>query len=858
MLDVSRVATFSEFFTKTCHLHRDKLALTWRPRYRAERFTYGELYGLATQVAAQFERFTLRPGDRVVLWAGNSPWWVAVFIACQLKGLVVIPLGPQSSPALVKKISAFVDATLRVQETRLMRPEDNVKTWAIEEIGALPKTKASLQKVVTKSSDIAELLFTSGTTGAPKGVELRHSNILSNLSALQKLSLMTEHDRMISFLPLSHVFEQVAGLLTPLSYGISITQATRVSGLHIRLNMEEDHPTIMTAVPEFLRLAISRIEERAKHEHQHNKLRLLYGLGSRLPMPVRRLLARKVLKNFGDQLRTIVVGGAALDPDVGKRWEAFGVYVLQGYGATETSPVIAVNTFKDRTMDSVGRPIPGVSVKISKDGEILVKGPNVALGYYRDPEKTAKAFRNGWYYTDDLGVFDWFGRLHVRGRKQFLIVTPAGENVYPDELEALLNKQPLVSDSAVLGLETGGHFEIHAVVLAKPGATLDTHVLRDAVNLQLESHQRIQGISLWDGEDFPRSATRKVKKKEVLEWLHSRTHGRGKGSTTQSLVQRLAALATGISASEVHPETTLRELRMDSLARVTFVSAIEEELGVVLDEAALLPTTTVQEIDQRVLRKEQKEERFPLRRWPLSRPVIGLRLFFQTILIRPFLFVISKRSVTGRENLAEQNGPLVMVCNHESGIEAAFILRALPYKLRKRVAIAAATDAFFEKAVNRRYLKFLLFFFNIFPFARKGQVRSSFEYAGKLVDRGFSLLFFPEGELSKSGRLEKFKPGTGLMVREMQLPVLPVSITGTNILVPPGKKMLKFGVRPRVHVTFGKPITFSSDEPQERVTNRVHRAVAELLPLTRQPLRSQAAPLKRPTRKSGLPAAASE
>ncbi len=835
MKNFDSVTTFADFVRFLDKQYGPRLAITWRPQFRALKFSYGDLARMADVMAHFLEKNNVKQGDRVVLWAGNSPWWIATFFGCQLKGVTVIPLGQQNTPAFVKKIADFTESKLVIKNHRL--PESGASEKAIENIfenwAQKPKTFTAAK---VSPDDLAELLFTSGTTGEPKGVELRHRNILSNVAAIRGLRLITEQDSTFSFLPLSHIFEQVGGLFVPLSYGIPITQAANLSSLHLRLNLQEDHATVMTAVPDFLRLAIRRIEEKAREENQYGQLALLYKLAPRLPMFARRLLAKKVLKNFGGKLHTIVAGGAALDPEIGKKWESFGIYVLQGYGATETSPVVAVNRYDDRKVSAVGPVLPGVEVKIAPDGEILVKGPNVVTGYFRAPEKTAAAFKNGWYYTDDLGFFDEDGHLHILGRKKFLIVTPAGENVYPDEIEALLNNQPYVADSAVLGIKSGDHFEIHAVVLAKPDGKLNAQRAIDAVNKQLEPHQHIQGFSLWDQEDFPRSATRKVKKPQVLDWLMLKLQKKTSSSTvpspsavTAGSLERILSVVSGMPAHDIKDSTTIAAIKLDSLARVTLVATLEDEIGVVLDEAAILPQTTVAELKERILTKKQKEERHPFLKWPLANWVLVVRQLMHYGLVRPLMFSVAKIEIQGQENLDELKGPALFFVNHASGIDAGFAMRALSWRWRWKSAIAAASDMHYEDSDIKRYKNLLMLAFNIFPFSRYGQVKSSLEYTGRLIDRGFSIIFFPEGRVSPTGKLLNLKPGTGLVALEMGVPFVPIGVTGSHKVLKYGTKKLHFGRRLPVTVTVGKPQRATPGDSVEKVTREIHGEIAKLL-----------------------------
>ncbi|MEI6916206.1 MAG: AMP-binding protein, partial [Armatimonadota bacterium] len=576
-----QATTLPELFQKAAATYGDKTAYIWRPGFRALKYSFADMGRMSRQVAHLLDLHGVGKGDRVIIWALNSPFWVAAFQGCQLKGAVAVPLMVQNTQEFVKRIAEFTEAKLLLRSSHLKPGDIATPMINIEDTlmaGDIPET---FTRVDVVANDVAQILFTSGTTGAPKGVMHKHSNLLANAHDIYALNILRSDDHLMSYLPLAHVFEQILSLFACPGAGVTVTQASSLSGLHIRLCMMEDRPTIMTSVPEFLRLTIERIEGKADEEGRLDKIQKLYHLAPKLPIWLRRKLAKPILSRLGGRMRLIVTGGSALEPVVGDKWEAFGVIILQGYGATETSPVITVNRVRGRKTSSVGLPMPSVEVKIADDGEILAKGPNVTDGYYKRPEETAERFRGGWYYTDDLGEIDADGHQHIKGRKKFLIVTHSGENVYPEDVENELQKEPQVKSAAVLAWKPEGRFEIHAVLLPKPPDTIaNAQEIIERVNQRLQPHQRIQGVSVWDGDDLPRTVTRKVKKNEVLAWLEAAA---GRGSVRKVLVpvgaiERAIAQATGIPAEEITPDKRLEaDLKMDSLGRVTLAGILEEE-----------------------------------------------------------------------------------------------------------------------------------------------------------------------------------------------------------------------------------------------------------------------------------------
>ncbi|MGH2542987.1 MAG: AMP-binding protein, partial [Ardenticatenaceae bacterium] len=365
--------------------------------------------------------------------------------------------------------------------------------------------------------DTAELVFTSGTTGNPKGVILAHRNIAANALMSADAVPPTPKHHPLSILPLSHMFEQTGGLFAPLTGGASLTYISSLRPDVIFDALKTHRITNMSCVPQVLQLFKDGIEREVRRQNKSRQFERLRNVSSRLPLPMRRLLFRKVRQRMGGKFDFFIVGGAFLDPELARWWESLGLKVIQGYGMTEASPVVTCNRLNDRDPDSVGRPLKGVEVKILDDYEILVRGENVSPGYWNDAQATAEAFEDGWYRTGDLGQFDKKGRLRLRGRKKNMIVLANGMNVYPEDIERALTTDPRVKDAVVLGLTKGQDVEIHAVLL-----TTETEGAPDTVraaNALLASHQHIHGFTVWPDETFPLTPTLKPKRADIAARL---------------------------------------------------------------------------------------------------------------------------------------------------------------------------------------------------------------------------------------------------------------------------------------------------------------------------------------------------
>ncbi|MCX6020805.1 MAG: AMP-binding protein, partial [Chloroflexi bacterium] len=378
----------------------------------------------------------------------------------------------------------------------------------------------AFQPVEITPDDLAEVVFTSGSTSAPKGVMLTHGNIIADVNGAAGVITCVPEYVVLSVLPLSHMFEQTVGLCQPLLGGSSIVYLPALQPAAIFRAFEREGITCMLVVPQVLTLFLRGIEREADRQGKRRAFELLLKAAAYLPMSLRRRLFPAVHQKLGGRLLFFVSGGAYLDPQLQRRWERLGVKVVQGYGATEAAPIIAGNNLNRRVEGSVGAPLAGVEVRLAPDGEILARGANIMRGYWENPALTAEALRDGWYHTGDLGEWDAKGNLYLRGRKKSMIVLANGLNVHPEDVEQVLTQDQRVKEAVVLGMPKDGGVEVHAVLLlAHPDDAAD--VVR-AANRRLASHQAIRGSTVWREADFPRTHTMKVKRSEVEETLKER------------------------------------------------------------------------------------------------------------------------------------------------------------------------------------------------------------------------------------------------------------------------------------------------------------------------------------------------
>ena len=476
-----------------------------------------ELWERIHLFAGYLQQQQVKAGDRILLWHASRVDWLISYFGLLLAGVVVVPLDVNSRNDFIEKVISITDSKYIITSQKQYKSLTKISIPFID-IDALPQQSVDEKKLpAIQENDLAQIMFTSGTTGQPKGVMLTHRNIASNaLAALQVVKVQSS-DRLLSILPLSHMFELTIEIAV-LTIGASIVYARSLSPDTLLRLFSTQHATCMVLVPQALQLFMNGIEREVHRQKRDRQWELLHTIAARLPFSLRRRLFAQVHQRFGGQIHFFVSGGAYLSPKLARRWEQMGFLLLQGYGATECSPIVSVTPMHSHNLTSIGKPLPGVDVRIAPDKEILVHGPNIALGYWQNPEATTLAFQDGWYHTGDLGEFDAQDYLYLRGRKKNMIVLTNGLNVYPEDIENILTSIPGVKDAVIVGLtEPEQDPQVHAILLLDDSSKAKAIVQQ--TNKQLASHQQIKGYTIWPYEDFPRTHTLKVKRQDLMQEL---------------------------------------------------------------------------------------------------------------------------------------------------------------------------------------------------------------------------------------------------------------------------------------------------------------------------------------------------
>ena len=814
-------------------------ALIIKPGFRTRIWRYRDLAEQVPRVARTFADAGLSPGDRVMIWSVNRPEWGIGFLAAAHAGLVSVPLDVRSTDEFAAKVAEQMQPKLILasRQTEEAAGKLGVPVVLVESLPDAARGAEPMPPAAVGGDDLLLVMFTSGTTGDPKGVMLTHRNVSSNARTLIDVFPFGPDERLLSVIPLSHMFGLTCDFLAPLAAGKTVVYPVSRQPAVLIKTFREFRITMLLIVPQGLRLLSNAIERKADATGKRAQFERLHRIARRLPRFARRLLFRPVLSQFGGRLRTFAVGASALEPELAERWGDMGVTAVQGYGATEMSPVISFTRPERNRIGTVGEVIPGVEIQIAKDGEVLARGPNRFVGYWQNPDATAAAIdAAGWYHTGDIGELDADGFLTLRGRKKDMIALPDGQKVYPDDVEAVLARDPRIRDAAVVGLDgDGSGVKVHAVLLTDDPATAAA-VVSDA-NARLGGHQQIRAWTVWPGEDFPRTPSMKVKKRLILEHLESvgpsalpsaTGTGNGGAAAPRSLVATVPGLAAQVAQvpeAEVGAASRLEaDLGLDSLGRIELLSVIEEELGSFVDDGALEPNTTVAELERMVEAARDAKPETGIYGWPLNPLVRAVGLGLQELLMVPIVGLAYRVRVRGEGHLKDLQGPVMFVPNHHLHTDNLIILTHLPLVWRWRLSVAAAADDIFGNPIRGLGAAILG---NAFPLAREGAVRRSLELLGARLDRNFSVLIYPEGELTVGGPMKPFKAGAGLIAVEAAIPVVPMKIKIHRLswLDQRGP-----GTSPRgdVEVIFGEPIRIEAGTDANVATALLEEAVAAL------------------------------
>jgi len=595
-------------------------------RYQGNRrrvTTYGELARLAGRFAALLAQRGIGPGNRVLVWGENSAEWIAAFHGCMLRGVLAVPLDASGTVEFAARVAADVKPKLAVGDAVLLgqlssslgqlssslgQVPAELPTLSFEDwLGVLPAEEAGPIEGLSAETPL-EILFTSGTTGDPKGIVLTHGNVLASIGPIEKgaqpymrWERLVHPLRILNTLPLSHVFGQTMGLWVPPIFAGELHLEERLVAPRIIETIHRERISVLAAVPRVLALLKTHLE-------------LTYpGIADRL-VPSQKIGAarrwwrfRKIHRAFGVKFWALISGGGALPGPLEQFWNALGFVLVQGYGMTETTALITLNHPFHVARGTIGKPMAGREVKLGQDGEVLVRGAAVSGATWSGGKLHRR--EGEWLATGDLAQREPSGELRFLGRKSEVIVTAAGVNIHPEDLEAAIEEQPGVAACAVVAMETAEGPEPCAV-LASRGAGEQAAAAIEGANARLAEFQRVRRWVMYPEPDLPRNSTGKVRRKAVAEWLEkvqaaatagsngaAKHIGNGSFGASQDWLLTLIGQFSGEPHPGVGDELHLTEdLHLDSLGRVQLAAAIEDRLGVVSEDGMLDHVETLGEL----------------------------------------------------------------------------------------------------------------------------------------------------------------------------------------------------------------------------------------------------------------------
>ena len=807
-----------------------------------EQYTYEDVRELVLRAAGFLAHKGIESDDRVILFSHNMPEWGISYFGIIKSGATAIPIDPAST---VKEIVSFAKAgeakalliSPKLLEENpkladeLSKAKLEVAIYSFEEVFHMPSEteeakRTALLPARLKATSPASLIFTSGTTGTPKAVMLSHKNFTSMVSMLSSVLEMNVDDGVLSVLPMHHTFEFSAGFLTPFTNGTQMRYLDELSSDELAHAIENGYVTGMVGVPALWEMLHRRIKTRLRERGDFiadladNIIDFNSWLRDNTPFNLGPAVFFPIHQGMGGRMRYLISGGSALSEKVQKDLHGLGFNVLEGYGLTESSPVLTV-TRPDNSLikGSVGKPLPGVEVMIKDPdrrgvGEVYARGQNVMLGYYKNDEATDEAFDDRWLRTGDLGRIDEDGNLFIVGRSKDVIIDSNGKNIYPDEIEDIYSDSPYVKEMSVVGLpDEDGSERVAALVV--PDYEKDLKMTRSAVNKEVEKHfrevasglpffKRIQVLHLTPFE-LPRTATRKVKRPEVIEMIQKlrerpkstkKKVAESKGDSDLLWIRKIVANVSTNELGDIAGDSNLSDLGFDSLMFVELQAAVEDAGGRVLSPDELNEVQTVSEILSAVARVDkskkildevseanEKEDEIYV---PSIVNFLGNKAV--TLAQKALYEQLLETKIEGRTNVPMHTN-FIVSSNHSSHLDMGLLKYALGKDVADQTVAVAAADYWFDTKYKRAYMEN---FTTLVPIERSGSLRQSLRHVTQILDEGYNSLIFPEGTRSLTGEMAEFKPVIGYLALNQKVGILPLYLWGTFDAFPKGTTIPKW------------------------------------------------------------------
>jgi long-chain acyl-CoA synthetase len=855
----------------------DRICLQIKKGPTWERWTYGQAEDLSLRISTFLIKEGFKKGDFAALCLENRPEWAIIYLGIVAAGLTCVPLDPQLTEQEIENLLNDCSAKIIFVSNAVFQAKniDKIKTGLnkivildldIEKerlLGLAQVKSTSYERLALPEvfpEDTASLIYTSGTTGKPKGVMLTHKNFCSNFQSIDKLKLFSDKDTFISILPLHHAYPFMITLITPFFCCVRVTYTSSLRSDELLSLMREAKVTVLVGVPQLFSLFYANILEKIKRMPFLIRMPLLglieilWQIRKFSGINLNKLVLSKIHWPFGKALRFFACGGAKLNEETTRFLTKIGFTILEGYGLTETSPVVTFNPLKKQKVGSAGKVIPDVELKIDNPdasgmGEVVIKGPNVMKGYYNRADETSSVLKDGWLYSGDLGYIDRDGYLFITGRKKEIIVLSSGKNIYPEEIESYFTKSPYIKEICVLGVGEAEDERLAAVVVPdteyfrKVGQVDFNSVIRwelENLSERLASYKRIKGYII-ARQDLPRTRLGKIKRYEVKSRYLDELRGiKLKGPSGEIPVTgedlRLLSSSVGRKIIEALKKSAKLErqitpsdhieldLGIDSLGRVELIIALEQALNIHIPEELTTKVFTVKELIleiERLVPEEGVQRESILQpigqtSWnkilnedpakdiikklnlsPNRMTIFGMLLF--TEILRLVFKVIWRLEVFGIDNIPKLNKCILCV-NHSSYLDAFIVEASVSASLRRRIFFVGFR-AYFEQPIIKNIIKYI----KVIPIDPGMHFVEAMQASSYVLRNELIVCIFPEAQRTIDGNVKEFKKGVGILAKELDIPLVPVLITGSYESWP---RTMLFPRPHPIKITFGRPIHF--------------------------------------------------
>ena len=786
-------------------------------------FTYQQLLQHIQQYALLFDN---KGYTKVAIYSENRVEWFFAFYAAVQNNCIAVPVDFLASaedvgyilndcqPELVFLSEGMREAYSKAEKFCQYPPEVIV----FENHPPVHDQESSTWTGPDDNDTIAVIIYTSGTTGSPKGVMLSYTNLLANIRAVVEAKIFHAESQVLVLLPLHHVFPLVGSMMVTFYSGGTTVVCPSMLSTDLMKTLADNAVTVFLGVPRLYELIYRGLMTKInKSLLARTFLKLVYATKSR---KLGKTLFKKVHNGLGGHLDFMIAGGAALNKEVGTFFYAIGFDILEGFGMTEAAPMITFPRPGRVKIGSTGEALPGMTVEI-RDGEIVAKGPNVMLGYYNRPDETAEVLKDGWLYTGDLGRFDDEGFLYITGRKKEIIVLPNGKNINPVELEQKLEFYSKAIKEAGIFM----HKEmLHAAIvpeytfLTDNGITDLNQYFRDEViapfNTELSSYKRIMQFTLVKN-DLPRTRLSKLQRYKLEEMIED-TESK-KSTSVEPVTAEYLAVKSFIESQvdlDISPDDHLVfDIAMDSMGKMGLIDFIEQKFGIKFDEEQLLKFPSIAKIAEyiganKLFHKEDsgswsgnlKESE------PIELPKSSFLYHFIISSVRSFFGLFYKFKVTGMENIPK--GPCFIAPNHQTKLDPFLVLSCLDKKTLKETFSYAKKDH-----VKSKLRQWAARRTNVIVMDLAKDLKESIHKMAEVVKLGKKILIFPEGTRTRTGDMGDFKKTYAILSAELNIPVLPVAISGTYEAMSSGKKKIKSGSK--IIVEFLPPVEPAGMTPEE-------------------------------------------